>query len=519
VFDGFGYDNVNSNVEATAKYRQKVDIIYKFGQWLEHKVVASNARDLDVADDLIARGVLARDITWEVINGKNRITGIYANRCNLRGTLDISNLSALNYIDCGGNQLESIIVFGCTALKYLACYENQLTSLNVSSCTALSQISCNDNQLMSLDVSNNTALAYLWCDNNRLTSLDVSKNVALAYFDCHNNNQLKTVYVPIGFKATGAYSTDTGVVLIEKAVSITLGTPTNFKATATGNNVKLTWNAVNGAAAYYIYRSADGGKTFTQVSTRLAKNFGFSTPYFDDVVGNGAYIYAVRAYDASLSKNTRSDEAKATVTVGTVKLEKPTVTATKPTANSVKLNWSKVAGATSYTVYRSADGGKTYQAVAPNLPARGWTDANVANGSYTYVVRGFNGTVKGDAGTVDVTVGKLAKPTVTARNLIAYSVRLTWNAVPGAAAYYIYRSTDGGKTFVQISTRLAKNFNGKTPYFDDVAGSGSYIYAIRAYDSSLSKDTRSDEVRETVTVWIDSTGGKHRFPPAGCCGA
>ncbi|MDR0869600.1 MAG: hypothetical protein LBN39_02290, partial [Planctomycetaceae bacterium] len=332
---------------------------------------------------------------------------------------------------------------------------------------------------------------------NQLTSLDVSTNIALEYLSCTDNN-LTTVYVPVGF--SGTVHADADVKLIEKAVPITLGTPTNFKATATGNNVKLTWNAVDGAAAYHIYRSADGGKTFTQVSTRLAKNFGSSTPYFDDVVGNGAYIYAVRAYDASLSKNTRSDEARAaTVTVGTVKLEKPTVTATKPTANSVKLNWSRVDGATSYTVYRSADGGKTYQAVISNLAARGWTD-KVANGSYIYVVRGFSGTVKGDAGTVNVTVGKLAKPTVTATKPTAKSVRLTWNSVPGAAAYYIYRSTDGGKTFVQISTRLAKNFNGKTPYFDDANGNSSYIYAVRAYDSSLSKDTRSDEARATVIV-------------------
>ncbi|MDR0869966.1 MAG: hypothetical protein LBN39_04155, partial [Planctomycetaceae bacterium] len=63
-----------------------------------------------------------------------------------------------------------------------------------------------------------------------------------------------------------------------------------------------------------------------------------------------------------------------------------------------------------------------------------------------------------------------------------------------------YRSADGGKTFTLVSTRLAKNFNGKKPYFDDVVGSGSYIYAIRAYDSSLSNTTRSDEVKETVAV-------------------
>jgi hypothetical protein len=77
---------------------------------------------------------------------------------------------------------------------------------------------------------------------------------------------------------------------------------------------------------------------------------------------------------------------------------------------------------------------------------------------------------------------------------------LTWDAVDGAAAYKIYRSADGGKTYILVSTRLAKNFNGKKPYFDDVVGSGSYIYAIRAYDAKLANATRSDEVTTTVTV-------------------
>jgi phage gpG-like protein len=195
-----------------------------------------------------------------------------------------------------------------------------------------------------------------------------------------------------------------------------LAKPTNLTATPTGNGAKLTWDAVDGAAAYKIYRSADGGKTFILVSTRLAKNFNGKTPYFDDTtaVNSGSYIYAIRAYDASLSNTTRSDEVTKTVIIA----------------------------------------------------------------------------------------AKLAKPTSLTATATENGAKLTWDAVDGAAAYKIYRSADGGKTFTLVSTRLAKNFNGKTPYFDDTTAvnSGSYIYAIRAYDSSLSNVTRSDEVTATVTV-------------------
>ncbi|MDR0870882.1 MAG: hypothetical protein LBN39_08835, partial [Planctomycetaceae bacterium] len=101
---------------------------------------------------------------------------------------------------------------------------------------------------------------------------------------------------------------------------------------------------------------------------------------------------------------------------------------------------------------------------------------------------------------ITVTVTKLAKPANLTATATGNGVKVTWNTVPGAAAYYIYRSADGGKTFVKVSTRLAKNFNGKTPYFDDIVGGGSFIYAIRAYDAALSGATRSNEITATVTV-------------------
>lgn len=55
-------------------------------------------------------------------------------------------------------------------IKYLDCGGNNLTSLDVSGCTALTELDCYDNNLTSLDVSKNTALTYLSCGGNNLTS-------------------------------------------------------------------------------------------------------------------------------------------------------------------------------------------------------------------------------------------------------------------------------------------------------------------------------------------------------------
>ena len=54
-------------------------------------------------------------------------------------------------------------------------------SLDLSQLTALTELKCIYNQLKSLNVSKNTALKSLVCYNNQLKSLDVSKNTELRY--------------------------------------------------------------------------------------------------------------------------------------------------------------------------------------------------------------------------------------------------------------------------------------------------------------------------------------------------
>ena len=103
--------------------------------------------------------------------------------------LDISTNTALTYLNNSGNgfSLAGLDVSNNTALTYLNCEWNQLTSLDVSQNTALTTLICIDNPLTSLDVSNNTALVDLNCGDNQLTSLDVSNNTALVDLNCEYN--------------------------------------------------------------------------------------------------------------------------------------------------------------------------------------------------------------------------------------------------------------------------------------------------------------------------------------------
>ena len=137
---------------------------------------------------------------WDAANSIYRLTKIDAKypddpELKLIGNLDLSGCDALEYLDCSGNELESLNVSGCTALLRLYCDENQLTSLDVSSNTALSVLSCPVNSLKSLNVSKNTALRYLYCHENQLTSLNLLENTALQRLKCAEN-KLNSLIVP-----------------------------------------------------------------------------------------------------------------------------------------------------------------------------------------------------------------------------------------------------------------------------------------------------------------------------------
>ena len=102
-------------------------------------------------------------------------------------SLDVTQNTALTYLDFRGNQLTSLDVTQNIALETLECGTNQLTNLDVTQNTALLELDCRNNQLTSLDVTQNTALYKLWFTTNQLTSLDVTQNTALRDIEFMNN--------------------------------------------------------------------------------------------------------------------------------------------------------------------------------------------------------------------------------------------------------------------------------------------------------------------------------------------
>ena len=130
--------------------------------------------------------------------------GIYCQSMSISNLTGIEAFTALTWLECSYNQLDSLNVSQNTALHTLFCYNNQLTSLDVSQNTALTEFICYNNNLTSLDVSQNTALTELYCGVNQLTSLNVSLNTALTWLSCYDN-QLSSLNVRNGNNTNFVY--------------------------------------------------------------------------------------------------------------------------------------------------------------------------------------------------------------------------------------------------------------------------------------------------------------------------
>ena len=242
---------------------------------------------------------------------------------------------------------------------------------------------------------------------------------------------------------------------------------------------KISWNAVNGADKYWIYRSVDG-ETFDYYA-RTDK------PSFTDgstSIGT-TYHYAVKAVAVLGGRDVSS--GRSTAQSIQCRPAAPSVSIYRASGKP-QLKWNAVSGAAKYWVYRSTDGVnfKYYDSTAKTS----YTNTGALLGTkYHYrvkavaVVNGKN-VASADSGT------KSLFTTPAAPGVSIYRVngkpQLKWSAVTGAEKYWIYRSTDG------VNFKYYDSTTG-TSYTNCIAASGTeYYYKVKAAAVVNGKDVASD---------------------------
>jgi hypothetical protein len=141
------------------------------------------------------------------------------------------------------------------------------------------------------------------------------------------------------------------------AVTVTTppAAPTGLSATASMNQITLSWAASTGATSYDVYRATSSGQ---EGNTPIATGVTASTFTDSNVVGGTTYYYQVTAVDAA-GQSTTSSEADATL------LQIPTAPsglAVTAGPGNISLSWSPVNGASQYNVYRgTSSGGESFE--------------------------------------------------------------------------------------------------------------------------------------------------------------
>lgn len=103
-------------------------------------------------------------------------------------SVDFSQNTALETLDVTSNELFNLDVTQNTALKNLTINFNHITTLDLSNNPNLLSLSCFNNTLTSLDLSNCPLLSNLACGGNSISSLDLSALPGLFNFSCNGNN-------------------------------------------------------------------------------------------------------------------------------------------------------------------------------------------------------------------------------------------------------------------------------------------------------------------------------------------
>ena len=285
-----------------------------------------------------------------------------------------------------------------------------------------------------------------------------------------------------------------GLDLKPDAPSLTLAT------ISSSGKIKLSWNAVEDAAKYEVYRceSRDGDYALLTTTTKTSVSNTSIT------VGKTYYYYVV----AVTEDGTKSDPS--TIKSKTCILPRTTVTLSNvASTGKIKVSWTAVTGATKYTVYiYNADGDllKTSSTTKTSL-THSTATAGVA---YTYKVRAHGSvTAATSAYSLPQTLTcDLAQPTVTLSNVASTGkIKITWAKVDGAVKYEVWRATSKNGTYSRLTTTTAtsvtntKTEAGKTYYYK-VKALAQDSEANSAYSTAVSRTC--DLAQPVVTIALSS---------------
>ncbi|CAN5679648.1 hypothetical protein BH10BDE1_BH10BDE1_17320 [soil metagenome] len=260
---------------------------------------------------------------------------------------------------------------------------------------------------------------------------------------------------------------------------------------STGTDLDLAWSTVSGASSYKLYMATTTGGPYAPVATTAA--FGGIT--VSGLTSGTRYYFVVSALTGAVESGTSAEAAA-------IPLATPNAPLVTMSGVDVAVTWSSVAGASTYTVYRSADE-STYTSLATGVATASYTDTSAASGStYSYRYQPFGSTgvpMSLSNASAKITLG--LSPEIP-RNLMAASasttsIALSWISVPNATGYSLYRSTVSGGPYSLVTTVTAPTI---TYTNSGLSAGGTYYYVVTSDSSAPVHSGYSNEASVTLAA-------------------
>ena len=480
--------------------------------WYEARLQVKNAV---IGDGVTSIGLYAfsgcENMASVTIPGSVTSIGVYAfERCkaliNVAIPDSVTQLGTGAFLDCasltsvaipsGVTAIENNTFSNCSSLSNVS-IPSSVESIGdwaFSSCTSLTAVTIPDS------VTDIGTYTFFGCGS--LTDVTIPKSVTSidewAFYGCES---LTSVTIPVSVTSIGesafyacsrmadvyykGTAADWAKITIEEGnEDLTNATLHCAKSAPTAPVVKignsaasgkpmLTWNAVEGATSYRIYRSTAKGSGYSLLGTTTA------TSYTNTGAKAGTtYYYRVKACnDAGLSpySNIVSGQVKSV----TPKPSAPVVKiGNSSTSGKPMLTWNAVSGATSYKVYRATSQKGTYSLLG-TVTATSYTNTGAKAGvTYYYKVKAVNSA--GESAYSNVVSGKTTVTTLTmGHSASSGKPMLTWKAVSGAASYKVYRATAKNGAYSVINTTKALTYTNV-----GAALGTTYYYKVEALNAA-----------------------------------
>lgn len=284
---------------------------------------------------------------------------------------------------------------------------------------------------------------------------------------------------------------------------------------ASSGKIKLTWEEVEGAVEYKVYRADSKNGDY-----KLMKTTDGTTYTNSSAVAGNAYYYKVVA----VAENTDANSAASAVVSRTCDLARPTVTAGNDAdSGKVTLKWKKVDGAVKYKVYRATSKNGEYKLMKTTTETT-YTNSSASAGNryyYKVVAVAENTAANSAASSIVSRLCDCARPELELSSSSTSSIKIKWDKVSGANGYIVYRATSKDGTYKKLTTTTSRSYTdksvsaGKTYYYKVVAknsnsdanSKASEILTAKATVMAPTMDTRVDATKSTIEISWDKVSG------------